>query len=117
MITEQLKLFFVCVCIGLAGGLARDAFAVSVSPFRDKKSEGYARFAYEICFFVAFAFSFIALQAKMAFPDFRGYMAIGLAVGFCLYYKFLHFLLAFFKKVCYNMIRKNANVKTLKNKR
>ena len=95
----------------------RDLFSFSVLSFRDKKNEAYAQFVYEICFFVAFAFSFVAVQARLSFPDFREYMAVGLAVGFWLYCKFLRFLLAFFKKVCYNITRKIINVKTLKNKR
>jgi hypothetical protein len=89
----------------------------AVRPFRGEKIEGVMSFIYELCFFVAFSIAFLALQSLLSFFEFRGYMAVGLTVGFWLYYKFLLFLLAFFRKVCYNKVRKIANVKTLNSKR
>jgi hypothetical protein len=117
MFLTQLKIFFICVAVGGCGGLAHSLFALTVRPLKNTKKEGAGWFIYDLCFAVSLAVAFLAIQSLLSFPEFRLYMAVGLGVGFWLYYKFLRFLLAFFEKVCYNIKRKVANVKTLKNKR
>ena len=103
---DTLELFFLCFGVGVCGGCMRDLFSVAVFPFVGKKGEGRAWLLYETAFFVAFAVAFIAIQATLSFPDFRGYMFVGIGVGFLLYYKILRIMLAFLRKVCYNIINK-----------
>ena len=111
---DQLKIFFICLGVGVCAGTVRDLFSAFLYPFRGKKGEEKVWFCYEILFCVAFALAFIAIEANLGFPDFRGFMAVGLAVGFWLYYKIFRIMLAFLKKVCYNILknkskRKNSN--------
>ncbi|MBE5752575.1 MAG: hypothetical protein E7343_00715 [Clostridiales bacterium] len=108
---DQLKLFLICISIGLCAGAMHDLFSTFTYPFRGRKREELVWFIYELSFCIAFAFAFLAFQANLSFPDFRMYMALGLGVGFCLYYKFLRILLAFLKKVCYNVLRKSCKRK------
>lgn len=108
---DQLKLFLICISIGLCAGAMHDLFSTFAYPFRGRKREELVWFIYELSFCIAFAFAFLAFQANLSFPDFRMYMAFGLGVGFCLYYKFLRILLAFLKKVCYNVLRKSCKRK------
>lgn len=108
---DQLKLFLICVSIGLCSGSLHDLFSAFTYPFRGQKREGLIWVVYELSFCIAFAISFLALRSNLDFPDFRMYMALGLGLGFCLYYKFLRILLAFLKKVCYNVLRKSCKRK------
>lgn len=112
---DQLKFFFLCFGVGICAGVTRDLFSVFAYPYHDKKGETRVWFLYEFLFCVAFSFAFIAVQAQLSFPAFRIFMAVGLAVGFWVYYKFFRIMLAFFKKVCYNIVRKERKRKNSKN--
>lgn len=103
---EQLKIFLSCVFIGFIGGVFHDLFDGVVAPMKNEKWEGKARLLYEIAYFLAFAMAFVALQARLGFPDLRGYVFIGISIGFWVYYKNLQIILAFLKKVCYNITTK-----------
>jgi hypothetical protein len=103
---EQLKLFLSCLAIGFLGGACHDLFAGVVTPMKKEKWEGRAYLVYEIAYFLSFALAFVGLQARMGFPDPRMYLYFGIFIGFWLYYKNLQIILAFFKKVCYNIVTK-----------
>ena len=51
-------------------------------------------------------FSMVCIHAayKLHFPDLRVYMCIGYGGGFIIYLKILHRIVAFFEKVCYNIL-------------
>ena len=115
--TEQLQYFLICLLIGFVGGTCHDLFYGVVTPMKKEKWEARACLVYEIVYFSAFALAFVGLQARLGFPDPRGYLYFGILLGFWLYYKNLRIILAFFKKVCYNIAirvfckRKNSQKK------
>ena len=103
---NQLNVFFVCVLAGVFAALLRDLLSGSLAPMRGDQYEGRAWLVYELVFFASFGVAFTALSAMMKFPPLRGYMLVGLSVGFLLYYKTLRIIVAFLKKVCYNIVNK-----------
>lgn len=113
---NQPKIFLICVGFGFFFALLRDFASSFLWSLKGSKWEGRAWTCFEITFFFAFALGFVALQAWLRFPDLRGYTFVGIGVGFWLYLKTLRIILAFFKKVCYNILekrirkRKNSNI-------
>ncbi len=103
---NQLNVFFVCFSYGVISALARDVFSGSLAPLRGDKQEGRAWLCYELVFFCVMGSVFVALSALLGLPELRGYMPIGIALGFLLYYKTLRIIVAFLKKVCYNIVNK-----------
>lgn len=103
---EQLKIFLLCLISGFLGGVFHELFSGFVFPIKKDKWESRAWFAYEIVFFSSFGVAFVAIQSIFGFPDPRAYMYAGIFVGFWLYSKNLRIILAFFKKVCYNITTK-----------
>ena len=118
LFVDQLRIFFLCVAVGGFGFLLRDCASLCLLPMRGSKGESRAYCVYEVAFFTCFSVIFLSISVILGFPPFRGYMFIGILVGFWLYYKFFRIIVAFFKKMCYNIFGKRiANVKTLKNER
>ena len=103
---EQLKIFILCVATGFFGGFFHELLSGFVQPLKNKKFEGQAWLIYEIAFFSSFGIAFVAIQSIFGFPDPRGYLYAGIFIGFLLYFKNLRIILAFFKKVCYNITTK-----------
>ena len=103
---EQLKIFLSCLIIGFFGGVFHELFSGVVAPMKRARWEGTAWLIYEICFFFSFGVAFVAIQSILGFPDPRAYMYAGIFIGFWLYSKNLRIILAFFKKVCYNVTTK-----------
>ncbi|MBO5363417.1 MAG: spore cortex biosynthesis protein YabQ [Clostridia bacterium] len=117
----QLSRFFVCVLIGIVGGVLYDLFSLPV-PFgqvlkkRFQKGAQIIRFVADVGFFIAFAALCIVALNALCFPDFREYYYLGFAVGLILYLKTFHKAVAFFKIMCYNVVKKLVNcVKSRKN--
>ena len=104
--SEQLKIFLSCLALGFLGGVCHDLFYGVVTPMKNGKWEARANFIYEIAYFLAFALAFVGLQARLGFPDPRAYLYFGIFIGFWVYYKNLQIILAFLKKVCYNIATK-----------
>ena len=113
--SEQLKFFLSCLAMGFLGGACHDLFYGVVTPMKNGKWEARANFIYEIVYFLAFALAFVGLQARLGFPDPRAYLYFGILIGFWVYYKFFRIMLAFLKKVCYNIVRKERKRKNSKN--
>ena len=103
---EQLKIFLSCLIIGFFGGIFHELFDGCVLPMKGGKWESRAWLIYEIAFFSSFGIAFVAIQSILGFPDPRIYMYVGIFIGFWLYSKNLRIILAFFKKVCYNVTTK-----------
>ena len=103
---EQLKIFLSCLIIGFLGGVFHELFSGCIAPMKNSRWEGRAWLIYEIVFFSSFGIAFVALQAILGFPDPRVYMYAGILIGFLLYSKNLRIIVAFFKKVCYNITTK-----------
>ena len=110
---DQLKVFLICVSVGAFGFLFRELLFACLTPLKKSKWEGRAYCAYELAFFAVFAVIFLCVSVRFDFPPFRGYMFFGIAVGFLIYYKILRIILAFSKKICYNIwdkkVRKRKN--------
>ena len=117
---NQLVYFLLSVLIGLVGGVLYEIFAL----FRlllgcDKGKCKKLGFALDVVFGASFGFFCVFASYFCHFPDFRGYMGVGFAIGLIIYIKILQIILAFFKKVCYNGItsmvkRAKIRKKTLK---
>jgi hypothetical protein len=103
---EQLKIFCVCLLFGFLGGVFHELFSGCVTPLKKGKWEGRAWLVYEVVFFSSYGVAFVAIQSIFGFPDPRAYMYAGILIGFWLYSKNLRIILAFFKKVCYNITTK-----------
>ncbi len=104
----QLPIFFLCVSLGLAGGFVYEAVSVIALP-KPKKCRVAFRFIADVVFFVVFALLCIFVASRLGLPSFREYYYLGFALGLLLYLKTLHKAVAFFKKICYNSIRKLVN--------
>ena len=76
---------------------------------RPKKWRIVLRFVADIAFFVAFAGLCVFVASWLCLPSFREYYYLGFALGLLLYLKTFHKAVAFFKKMCYNVVRKLVN--------
>lgn len=104
----QLKRFFICVLIGLVGGLLYE-FCSIFALKHPKKMQKTLRFFADILFFLVFSALCIVVLNHLLFPNFREYYYFGFALGLIFYLKTFHKAVAFFKNVCYNGIKKMAN--------
>ena len=104
----QLPVFVLCVSLGFAGGFVYEAVSLLALP-RPKKWRIVLRFVADIVFFVGFAVLCVFVTSWLCLPSFREYYYLGFAFGLLLYLKTFHKAVAFFKKICYNSIRKLVN--------
>ena len=104
----QFPIFLLCVSQGLAGGFVYEFVSLMVLP-KPKKWRTSLRFVADVAFFVAFAGLCVFVTSWLCLPAFREYYYVGFALGLVLYLKTLHKAVAFFKKICYNSIRKLVN--------
>ena len=104
----QLPVFVLCVSLGFAGGFVYEAVSLLALP-RPKKGRIVLRFVADIAFFVAFAGLCVFVASWLCLPSFREYYYLGFALGLLLYLKTFHKAVAFFKKMCYNSVRKLVN--------
>lgn len=110
----QFPVFFLCVALGLAGGFLYEGVSVLALP-RPRKWRAALRFVADITFFVVFAGLCVFVASWLCLPSFREYYYLGFALGLLLYLKTFHKAVAFFKKMCYNSVRKLVNC--LKNRK
>ena len=103
---DQLKIFLICLLSGFLGGIFHELFSGVVTPMKNAKLESRAWLIYELVFFSSFGVAFVGIQSIFGFPDPRAYMYAGIFIGFWLYSKNLQIIVAFFKKVCYNITTK-----------
>ena len=105
---RQLSRFFICILLGLLGGLLYE-FCSIFALKRPKKLQKTTRFIADLLFFLLFSVWIILSASRLVFPNFRGYYYVGFAVGLIFYLKTFHKAVAFFKNVCYNGVKKLAN--------
>lgn len=98
----QLPAFLICIATGVGIGLLYDAFF----PLRRFKIAGAIADA-AFCVIAAAVYVFVA--TKCAFPDFRIFTYLGLAIGVVIYLKSLRRVVAFFQNMCYNKFSKVKN--------
>lgn len=98
----QLYIFFVCVLCGAIGGILYDVFDGVQAPFHSRILKIIAQF----CFCAVFVLFYIYISVWLGLPDFRAYMFLGCFVGFLLYLKSFHEIVAFFAQRSYNEIKR-----------
>jgi hypothetical protein len=104
---NQFAFFLLSVAIGFVGGLLYGLCAFVRFLFRcNRGKRKMIGFCIDLAFCLAFAFWAIFASFSLRFPDFRGYMCIGWLVGGIIYLIFLHRILAFCGKICYNRLVK-----------
>lgn len=99
----QFYIFFVCVLCGAVGGILYDVFDGVQAPFRSRIGKVIA----QLCFCAVFAFFYIYISVWLGLPDFRSYMFLGCFIGFLLYLKSFHEIVAFFAQRGYNVIKRS----------
>ncbi len=104
----QFGRFWVCVAVGVVGGFLYELCSLAVFP-RKGKIHGWLRLFADISFFLLFAALCVGVACALRFPTFREYFYIGYAVGIILYLKTFHKAVAFFKRICYNSVKKLVN--------
>lgn len=114
-VKNQFTYFCLTVIIGFAWGLIYELFSVFRFVFGCDKNKTIG-VALDVLFCITLALGYTLAAFLLRFPDFRIYMFVGIGLGFTLYLKSLHRIVAFFEKVCYNNVRKLINkVKKAKN--
>ena len=104
----QLKRFFICVLIGLVGGLLYEICSIFALK-HPKKMQKTLRFFADILFFLVFSVLCIVVLNHLLFPNLREYYYFGFALGLIFYLKTFHKAVAFLKNICYNGVRKMVN--------
>ena len=116
---NQFTYFLLSALVGLIGGLLYEIFAFFRRLFGcDRGKRKAIGVGLDMLFAFALAIFYVFACYLLHFPDFRGYMGVGFAIGLILSIKILRRILAFFKKVCYNSIarmvkRQKSRKKTL----
>ncbi len=104
---NQFTYFCLCIAVGFIGGVLYEPFSAFRKLFQCHKGKNKGvGIGLDIGFCISFALLSIYLSFLLKFPDFRGYMVVGYGIGMAIYLKILHYIVAFFEKVCYNMIKK-----------
>ena len=98
---DQFYIFLVCALYGVLSGAIYDVIYCAVLPF--KKS--WVKIAGDLLFSVIFIALYIFLSLLFTFPAFRLYMFLGCALGFYLYLKSFHKIVAFLAGKVYNKIQ------------
>lgn len=119
----QFVCFLLSIAVGFVGGLMYEVVFIFRFLFScDKGKRKGIGIGLDIGFCLGFSAWCIYTSFCLRFPDFRGYVCLGWGVGFIIYFKILHRILAFFEKLCYNVLVRMANKakskkKTLKQER
>ena len=95
---EQIFCFLVFALAGIAGGFLYDAVSLVRVPFR----QPWVRYVADFVFCALFAAGALLFSVHMGFPTFRAYMFIACMLGFLLYYKSFHKIVAIFVEKMYN---------------
>ena len=107
MFTEnQSSVFLLSLLIGFLGGVLYEPFSLLRFFCRGKKSGQALGILIDFLYCIVFSSWCIFAAYAFYFPSFRVYMCIGYGFGGIIYLKTLRKVVAFFKKVCYNQVRK-----------
>ena len=109
---DQFYIFLVCALYGVISGVIYDVIYCAVLPF--KKS--WVKITGDLVFSAIFIALYLFLSLLFSFPAFRLYMFLGCAVGFYLYLKSFHKIVAFLAAKVYNKIQVKLG-STQRNKR
>ena len=103
----QLVYFLLSLAVGIVGGALYEIFA----PLRillgcDKGKWTGLGIGLDIAFCLCFSIWCSYTSFCLRFPDFRGYICIGWTLGWAIYSRILHKIVALCGKVCYNVLVK-----------
>ena len=117
---NQFTYFVLSVLTGFIGGLFYELFAIIRLLFGCEKGKRLGLgIVFDLIYFVLFSVVCIYGSYAFRFSTFRVYMWVGWIGGAILYAKTLRRIVAFFEKVCYNVLAKvvkqaKSKEKTLK---
>ena len=103
---HQYVYFLLSVGIGIVGGMIYEIFAFFRFVLCSNRKRRTIGAVVDVLFFCAFALFAIWAAHALRFPSFREYMWIGYLLGGIIYLKTLHRIVAFWEKVCYNVLAK-----------
>lgn len=112
----QIKIFLICLACGVLSGAVYDFLyiirrAVSGAPSqKSKKREFICTAVCDLLYVLALSAIFVAASVYFCFPDVRLYMFAAVAIGFVLYVKSFHIIVAFFVNRLYNSIGRIVKV-------
>lgn len=106
--TDQLRIFLICVLIGVVGGALYDVFFFIRNCYRKQ----WFRVLCDILFCCAFATVYVLFSVTFGFPPLRFYFILGLTLGLFLYLKSFHKIVAFFSEKLYNGLNRRYKGKT-----
>lgn len=96
--TDQLRIFLLCILIGAVCGVLYDVFFFLRQSYRKQ----WLRILCDVLFCLSFAFVYVLFSISFGFPPLRSYFVLGLTVGLFLYLKSFHKIVAFFSEKLYN---------------
>ncbi len=96
--TEQLRIFLLCILIGIVGGVLYDVFFLLRAPLRMR----WVRILCDFLFCIAFGAVYLLFAVSFRMPPLRFYYILGLTLGLFLYLKSFHKIVAFFSEKLYN---------------
>ena len=104
---DQFYIFLVCAVFGVLSGVIYDVIYCAVLPFKRQ----WVKIAGDLLFSAIFIALYIFLSLLFSFPAFRLYMFLGCAVGFYLYLKSFHKIVAFLAAKVYNKVQQKFTSK------
>ena len=104
---DQPRVFAVCLIIGIISGAFYEVFGFIICFIKQRLIKHAIKFVWVIlCLPI-----FITISYLYEFPDFRGYMALGVALGIYLYKLSFHKVFAILQNKVYNIITKLVKIK------
>ena len=104
---EQFHAFLLCAACGIAGGALYDLFYFFSYHFKQRP----VPIAADVLFCIVFAGGYLFFSTALSLPPMRFYLFAGLCLGFLLYIKSFHKIVAFFAKKVYNNSIQEKNSK------
>ena len=95
---SQIFVFFACTACGIVSGVLYDVIFCALYPIRAR----WVHIVTDMFFFVLFAGLYLFVSVMFSLPSFRLYMLCACFIGFFLYLKSFHKIVAFFMEKIYN---------------
>jgi len=95
------RIFGACCVTGLFGGLLYEVFR----PLHRVRKSLFLCVLADLIFSLIFTACYLLIATECSFPNLRWYMPTGILLGFLLYEKSLHKILAFLTEKLYNKIK------------
>ena len=103
--------FAICLAVGFLGGIPYEIITLFRDFFCRKGRNKWLGVLLDVFFFVCFTAWCIYTAVLFDYPLLRFYVWIAYALGGFIYSKILRRILAFLKKICYNVARKVLNTR------